>query len=73
MSPEGTGENGHGAAVVGEDGLIHLVYQERGGDGLPWRILHATTEPAAVRAALSTSPTSSRGESEDLTGLALPA
>jgi hypothetical protein len=73
MSPEGTGENGHGTAVVGEDGLIHLVYQERAGDGLPWRILHATTEPAAVRAALSTSPTSSRGESEDLTGLALPA
>jgi hypothetical protein len=73
MGPGGAGENGHGTAVVGEDGLIHLVYQERAGDGLPWRILHATTEPAALRAALTAVPTSSRGESEDLTGLALPA
>jgi hypothetical protein len=49
----GTGENGHGSAVMGGDGLIHLVYQERAGDGQPWRILRATTEPAAVRTALS--------------------
>ena len=48
----GAGENGHGSAVLGHDGLIHFVYQERAGDGLPWRILRATTEPAAVAAAL---------------------
>ena len=48
----GEGENGHGTAVLGEDGLVHLVYQERAGDGLPWRIMRATTEPAAVAAAL---------------------
>lgn len=50
--PGGTGENGHGTAVLGHDGLVHIVYQERAGDGLPWRILRATTEPAAVVAAL---------------------
>ena len=49
----GAGENGHGSAVLGHDGLIHFVYQERAGDGLPWRILRATTEPAAVAAALA--------------------
>jgi len=52
-SPEGWGENGHGGAVLGHDGLIHFVYQERAGDGHPWRILRATTEPAAIRAALA--------------------
>ena len=50
--PGGDGENGHGAAVLGEDGLIHFAYQERAGDGLPWRILRASTEPDAVLAAL---------------------
>jgi hypothetical protein len=50
--PGGTGENGHGTAVLGLDGLVHLVYQERAGDGLPWRIMRATIEPAALRAAL---------------------
>lgn len=58
--PLQSGENGHGTAVLGRDGLIHLVYQERGGDGLPWRILRATVEPAAVRAALSSARPSSR-------------
>jgi hypothetical protein len=51
--PAGAGENGHGTAVLGEDGLVHLVYQERAGDGLPWRILRATTSPQALRAQLS--------------------
>ncbi|MDQ4069839.1 MAG: hypothetical protein M3203_10290 [Actinomycetota bacterium] len=50
----GAGENGHGVAVLGEDGLVHFVYQERAGDGLPWRILRASTEPAAIQAALET-------------------
>ncbi|MDQ3895673.1 MAG: hypothetical protein M3326_00240 [Actinomycetota bacterium] len=50
--PGGAGENGHGTAVLGGDGLVHFVYQERAGDGLPWRVLRATTEPAAIYAAL---------------------
>lgn len=29
--PRGTGQKGHGTAVLGEDGPIHLVYQERAG------------------------------------------
>lgn len=49
----GRGENGHGTAVLGHDGLIHLVYQERAGEGRPWRILRATTEAAAMVAALA--------------------
>lgn len=51
--PGGAGENGHGTAVLDRDGLVHFVYQERAGDGLPWRIMRATTEPAAVTAALA--------------------
>ena len=47
------GENGHGTAVLDRDGLVHLVYQERAGDGMPWRIMRATTPPEAVRAALA--------------------
>ena len=58
--PQQCGENGHGTAVLGRDGLIHLVYQERAGDGLPWRILRATVEPAAVRAVLKSAKPSSR-------------
>ncbi len=50
--PGGAGENGHGTAVLDRDGLIHVVYQERAGDGLPWRIMRATMEPDAVSAAL---------------------
>jgi hypothetical protein len=50
--PAGRGENGHGTAVL-EDGLVHLIYQERAGDGLPWRYLRATVDPAALCAALS--------------------
>ena len=50
--PEGAGENGHGTTVLGPDGLVHFIYQERAGDGLPWRILRATTEASAISAAL---------------------
>jgi hypothetical protein len=50
--PDGTGENGHGTAVVDDNGVVHLVYQERAGDGLPWRILRATTDAASLRSAL---------------------
>jgi hypothetical protein len=72
--PGGTGENGHGTAVVDQDGLVHFVYQERAGDGLPWRILHATTEPAAVAAALTEArPSENHTALEDLTDLARPA
>ncbi|MDQ4133097.1 MAG: hypothetical protein M3179_07810 [Actinomycetota bacterium] len=45
--PNGSGENGHGTAVL-DDGLVHLVYQERAGDGRPWRFMRATVEPQAL-------------------------
>jgi hypothetical protein len=51
--PGGSGENGHGTSVLGEDGLIHFVSQERAGEGLPWRIMRATIEPAAMAAAVA--------------------
>ena len=54
--PDGAGENGHGTAVLGDDGLVHFVYQERAGDGLPWRIMRATTELPALQAALDAEP-----------------
>jgi hypothetical protein len=41
------GENGHGTSVlVGDD--VHVVYQERAGDGQRWHVRHAITriEPA---------------------------
>ncbi len=60
--PAGTGENGHGTAVLGEDGLVHFVYQERAGDGLPWRIRRATTSPEALRAALAAAAPAERAE-----------
>lgn len=66
--PHGEGENGHGTAVLAEDGLVHLVYQERAGNGLPWRVLRATTEPAAVLAALEAAR-----PAESADDLALPA
>ncbi len=50
--PGRSGENGHGTAVLGDDGLVHFMYQERAGDGLPWRIMRATTDPAALYDAL---------------------
>ena len=59
--PEGAGENGHGTAVLDRDGLVHFVYQERSGDGLPWRILRATTEPAAIVSALEAAQPAERG------------
>ncbi len=72
--PQHSGENGHGTAVLGHDGLIHLVYQERAGDGRPWRILRATTEPAAVRAALASARPASRTDgARGLAELDLPA
>jgi hypothetical protein len=46
--PGGGGENGHGCAVLDPDGLVDLVYQERAGDGLPWRIHRATIDPATL-------------------------
>jgi hypothetical protein len=46
-SPGGRGENGHGFAVL-DDGLVHLLYQERAGEGFPWRYMRATVEPAAL-------------------------
>jgi hypothetical protein len=46
----GAGENGHGTAVLA-GGLVHLLYQERAGDGRPWRFLRATVEPGALASA----------------------
>jgi hypothetical protein len=37
---DGSGENGHGTAVVSR-GEVHLVYQERSGHGKPWRYRRA--------------------------------
>jgi hypothetical protein len=72
--PGGSGENGHGTAVLDDDGLIHFVYQERAGDGRPWRIMRATTEVPAVRAALEVArPVGRAGDSTDLADLACPA
>ena len=34
-----SGENGHGTSVLDGD-VVHVVYQERAGEGLPWRIRH---------------------------------
>jgi hypothetical protein len=56
LGPRRGGENGHGTAVLGDDGLVHLVYQERAGDGLPWRILRATVDPQDVEDALDAEP-----------------
>ena len=51
-----TGENGHGAVVV-HDGRVHLFFQHRDGDGLPWDVqvtsipvdaLPGSAEPYAV-------------------------
>ena len=72
--PQGEGENGHGSAVLDTDGLVHFIYQERAGDGLPWRIRRATAEPAAITAALHEAKPSERASVKaDLDSLALPA
>jgi len=42
-----TGENGHGCVVV-HDGLVHLYFQHRDGDGLPWTIQAASMPAAAI-------------------------
>ena len=74
VGPQGMGENGHGTSVVGPDGLVHFVYQERAGDGLPWRIMRATTEPGAITAALvAAKPSEKATVKADLDSLALPA
>lgn len=39
----GAGEHGHGSAVLAGGG-VELIYQERAGDGLPWRVLRASLE-----------------------------
>jgi hypothetical protein len=71
----GAGENGHGCAAAGEDGLIHFIYQERAGDGAPWRIMRATAEPAALRAALHDAQPAQKvtENASELAGLARPA
>lgn len=70
----GAGENGHGTAVLGEDGLVHLVYQERAGDGLPWRIKRATVEPAALRTAVgAAAPAARAGATLEIEELSVPA
>lgn len=73
--PGGAGENGHGTAVLGRDGLVHLVYQERAGDGKPWRIMRATADPADLRAAPRDARPAQKaiGQREDLAGLGRPA
>ncbi|MDQ3641390.1 MAG: hypothetical protein M3450_07990 [Actinomycetota bacterium] len=72
--PQGAGENGHATAVLGQDGLVHFVYQERAGDGLPWRVLRATARPEAITAALVDAKPSERATVKaDLDSLALPA
>jgi len=38
--PRGSGENGHGTAVV-VDGELRVFYQERPGDARPWRVMQA--------------------------------
>lgn len=64
VGPLDGGENGHGAAVV-DAGTLRLVYQERAGEGRPWRILHATA-PLQARHSRPGRPTaSSRGDSAD--------
>jgi hypothetical protein len=52
--PDGTGENGHGTAVL-EGGLVQVLYQERAGDGLPWRFMRATLRPDDLLEALAAS------------------
>ena len=37
---ERSGENGHGCAVLDDEG-VRIVYQERGGDGMRWHVRHA--------------------------------
>jgi hypothetical protein len=43
----GAGENGHGTAVV-DGGDLRIVYQERAGDGRPWRIVSAVAPLSEV-------------------------
>jgi hypothetical protein len=44
LEPEdGVGENGHGAAFVAGNRL-HVVYQERAGEGRPWHYRHASAD-----------------------------
>jgi hypothetical protein len=45
---DGSGENGHGTAVLSR-GQVHLVYQERAGDERPWRYRRAVLDDIRVR------------------------
>jgi hypothetical protein len=42
------GENGHPDTVI-ENGTMHLVYQERSGDGKPWHLRRAEFDTAHLR------------------------
>lgn len=42
-----TGENGHGCLVV-HDGVVHLYFQHRDGDGLPWTLQSASIPAAEI-------------------------
>lgn len=42
-----TGENGHGCVVV-HGGEVHLFFQHRDGDGLPWTLNHTSVDAAAI-------------------------
>jgi hypothetical protein len=46
---DGSGENGHGTAVLSR-GQVHLVYQERAGAGRPWRYRRAVLSSALAHA-----------------------
>jgi hypothetical protein len=52
VEPETGGENGHGSAVVHE-GALHVVYQERAGEGRPWHYRHAVASLDHVTADLA--------------------
>ncbi|HEX8004785.1 MAG TPA: hypothetical protein VF519_19020 [Mycobacteriales bacterium] len=47
-----TGENGHGCVVV-DGGDVHLYFQHRDGEGLPWTLHVASVPAAAIPAAIS--------------------
>ena len=45
---EGKGENGHPDTVIDGD-TMHLIYQERAGEGQPWHLRHTTFELGKLR------------------------
>ena len=58
---DGAGENGHGCAVV-DGGRLHLVYQERAGEGRPWHIRQAVADLSGLS---SLSDLSDRGSTNE--------